>query len=104
VIEDYRNTIIKVGIKLGLIMPERERYFKDDAVKEIEQQAQEIGRLKTALKDFKDAFECDFVLEDGTIVDRPDERWSPLVNLYHKSKAALAATGEEGTVNEHGAE
>jgi hypothetical protein len=55
----------------------------------LDEHAQEIGRLKTALKDFKDAFECDFVLDDGTIVDHPEARWSPLVDLYHKSKAAL---------------
>jgi hypothetical protein len=76
-------------------LPFCRRHSPDQAAKRkrrqstIKQQAQEIGRLRKALEDFTDTFEGDFVLDDGTIVDHPEAQWSPLVDLYHKSKAAL---------------
>lgn len=53
-------------------------------------QREEIARLREALENFVDQFECDFVLDDGTIVDNPPERWRPIEQCYKLAKSALA--------------
>lgn len=44
--------------------------------------------VRSALQDFVDSFEMDFVLDDK-IVDDPDGRWGQLGRLYQRAKDAL---------------
>ena len=50
----------------------------------------QLAAAHQAIKDFVQAFEGDFVMDDGSIVDDPQEFWTPIVDLYREFKAALA--------------
>jgi hypothetical protein len=69
----------------------------EPVMRHIERLEGRVQALEGALKNFVEQFECDFVLDDGTIVDNPSVNlWSPIETCYKQAQAALAATGEEG--------